>query len=95
MIAHLWESTLVAGAAWVLCRFVFASNHPRVRFAVWLTASIKFLVPFALIVEAGRSMGPRVVFAAPPPAHATDLISAGGATAAAIGPPTPADRGSR
>ena len=67
MIAHLWESTLVAGAAWLLCRFVLASNHPRVRFTVWLTASIKFLVPFALIVEAARSIGPRVVYAAPPP----------------------------
>ena len=44
---HLWQSTLVAGAAWVLCRVVLASNHPRVRFAVWLTASAKFLIPFA------------------------------------------------
>lgn len=86
MIAHLWESTLVAGAAWVLCRFVLASNHPRVRFAVWLTASIKFLVPFALIVEAGRSIGPRVVYAVPPPAPAADLIAAGSGTAVALGP---------
>ena len=86
MIAHLFESTLVAGAAWVLCRFVLASNHPRVRFAVWLTASIKFLIPFALIVEAGRSMGPRVVFAAPPSAPATDLISTGSGAAVALGP---------
>ncbi|HET9267089.1 MAG TPA: M56 family metallopeptidase [Vicinamibacterales bacterium] len=86
MIAHLFESTLVAGAAWMLCRFVLASNHPRVRFAVWLTASIKFLIPFALIVEAGRSIGPRVVFAAPPPAAATELIAAGSGTAVALGP---------
>jgi len=83
---HLWQSTLVAGAAWVLCRVVLASNHPRVRFAVWLTASIKFLIPFALIVEAGRAMGPRMVFAAPPSAPPTDLISAGGGTAVALGP---------
>jgi len=94
MIAHLWESTLVAGAAWVLCRFVLASNHPRVRFAVWLTASIKFLVPFALIVEAGRSMGPRMVFAAPPPAPPPALVSPTSGAAAVLGPlglatPTP------
>jgi beta-lactamase regulating signal transducer with metallopeptidase domain len=86
MIAHLWESTLVAGAAWVLCRFVLAANHPRVRFAVWLTASLKFLVPFALIVEAGRSMGPRMVFAMPPQATATNPISAGGGPFVAFGP---------
>ena len=87
MIAHLWESTLVAGAAWVLCRFVLASNHPRVRFAVWLTASIKFLIPFALVVEAGRSIGPRAMLAAPPAALPTDLISSGGRSALAAGLP--------
>ena len=72
---HLWQSTLVAGAAWVLCRFVLASNHPRLRFAVWLTASLKFLVPFALLVAAGRAIGPRAVLARPASAPSDGLMS--------------------
>src|ERR1044071_5942505 len=81
VLNHLWQSTLVAGAAWVLCRFVLAANHPRVRFAVWLTTSIKFLVPFALIVEAGRLLGPRPVLATPAPQAAAEIASP---TAAAL-----------
>ena len=77
VLTHLWQSTLVAGAAWALCRLVLASNHPRVRFAVWLTASIKFLIPLALLVAAGRAVGPRDVLAASPsPALADPVWSA-------------------
>ena len=59
LINHLWQSTLVAGIAWALA-FALRSNHARVRYWVWMTASIKFLVPFTLFVQAGeklRSMG--------------------------------------
>jgi beta-lactamase regulating signal transducer with metallopeptidase domain len=82
MIAHLWESTLVAGAAWILCRLVLASNHPRVRFAVWLTTSIKFIVPFTLIAEAGRLLGPRPWLATPLPQAAADVAPTSGAALA-------------
>ena len=43
---HLWQSTLVLGVAcglaWLLRR-----NAARARFAIWLGASLKFLLPFA------------------------------------------------
>jgi uncharacterized protein (TIGR03435 family) len=58
---HLWQTTLVVAAAWLLCRIVLASNHPRVRFAVWLAASLKFLIPFSLFVVLGQRLGARPV----------------------------------
>jgi bla regulator protein blaR1 len=58
---HLWQSTLVVVAAWLLCRIAFASNHPRVRFVIWLAASLKFLIPFALFVGLGQQLGVRPV----------------------------------
>src|SRR5512137_1536024 len=58
---HLWQSTLVVLAAWLLCRIVLAPNHPRVRFAVWLAASLKFLIPFSLFVALGQQLGVRPV----------------------------------
>jgi uncharacterized protein (TIGR03435 family) len=49
---HLWQSTLVAlllgGVA-----LAFRNNHARVRFAIWFAASIKFLIPFSLLIGLG------------------------------------------
>jgi bla regulator protein blaR1 len=50
---HLWQSTLVALAAG-LPILVLGKHHARVRFWVWLAASLKFLVPFSLLVAIGR-----------------------------------------
>ncbi|HWB33352.1 MAG TPA: TIGR03435 family protein [Acidobacteriaceae bacterium] len=50
---HLWQSTAFAAAAWLLT-LVLRRNHARVRYAVWLAASIKFLVPFSLLIAAGN-----------------------------------------
>jgi bla regulator protein BlaR1 len=44
---HLWQSTAVAAAAGLLT-IALRSNHARVRHCVWIAASLKFLVPFAL-----------------------------------------------
>jgi uncharacterized protein (TIGR03435 family) len=54
VVNHLWQSTLVAAVAWVLCRLVLTHNHPRVRFFVWFVAMLKFLVPFSWFVDLGR-----------------------------------------
>jgi beta-lactamase regulating signal transducer with metallopeptidase domain len=43
---HVWQSTWFALAAWLLARVV-RRDEARVRFWVWLAASIKFLFPFA------------------------------------------------
>jgi len=53
---HLWESTLFAGVAGLLT-WALRKNHARVRHAVWLAASCKFLVPFALLIGVGGHFG--------------------------------------
>ena len=50
---HLWQSTLVAVAAGILTR-VLRKHHARARYWIWLAASLKFLVPFSLLVALGR-----------------------------------------
>jgi bla regulator protein BlaR1 len=49
---HLWQSTLLATAAALLAR-ALQKNHARTRYWLWLTASIKFLVPFSWLVAIG------------------------------------------
>jgi len=49
---HLWQSTLVAAAAGVLT-LALRKHHARARYWLWLAASIKFLIPFALLVRLG------------------------------------------
>lgn len=53
LLDHLWQSTLFAAVAG-LFTIALRKNHARVRYAIWLTASLKFLVPFALIVSLGE-----------------------------------------
>jgi bla regulator protein blaR1 len=53
---HLWQSTLFAVAAGLLaiaCR----KNQAQVRYWLWLSASLKFLVPFSLLVSLGSHLG--------------------------------------
>jgi uncharacterized protein (TIGR03435 family) len=50
--SHLVESTLFAGAV-ALLTLAFRANRAQVRFWLWLSASLKFLVPFALLSVAG------------------------------------------
>ena len=49
---HLWQSTLFAAAA-ALLTVALRKNSARLRYAIWLVASLKFLVPFSLLVAAG------------------------------------------
>jgi hypothetical protein len=50
---HLWQSTAFAVVAWLLT-LALRNNQARVRYAIWLAASIKFLVPFTVLVSAGN-----------------------------------------
>jgi uncharacterized protein (TIGR03435 family) len=71
---HLWQSTLFAGAAAVLA-LALRQNHARARYWLWMAASIKFLVPFSLLVGVGSLLGP---FAAPSPTQsAVSLVIEG------------------
>lgn len=49
---HLWQSTVFAAVA-ALLALALRKNSARVRYAIWLVASLKFLVPFSLLVAAG------------------------------------------
>jgi uncharacterized protein (TIGR03435 family) len=52
IINHLWQSSCFALLAGLLA-FLLRRYSPKVRYWVWLSASLKFLVPFALLVSLG------------------------------------------
>jgi hypothetical protein len=52
IINHLWQSSCFALLAGLLA-FVLRKNSPKIRYWVWLSASLKFLMPFALLVSLG------------------------------------------
>lgn len=49
---HLWQSTIFAMAAGFLT-LLLRNNHARTRYLLWLTASVKFLIPFSLLAAFG------------------------------------------
>lgn len=49
---HLWQSTAVAALA-ALLAVALSRNHARVRYWLWMAASVKFLLPFSLLIAAG------------------------------------------
>src|ERR1700728_4082401 len=64
---HLWQSTVFATAAWLMTRLL-RKNRAQVRYRLWLTASVKFLIPFSLLIGLG-SVLPR-----PPSAGARPVL---------------------
>ncbi len=50
---HLWQSTLFAAALGLLS-LAFRRHRAKVRYALWLAASVKFLIPFAILVSIGN-----------------------------------------
>jgi bla regulator protein blaR1 len=46
---HLWQSTVVAAVA-ALLALALHNNQARIRYWLWLIASLKLLVPFSLLV---------------------------------------------
>ena len=49
---HLWQSTAFAVAAGLLV-LALGKNHARTRYWIWWIASLKFLIPFSLLVTLG------------------------------------------
>ncbi len=49
---HVWQSTLFAIMAGLLT-LILRKNHARVRYWLWLSASVRFLIPFSLLVGIG------------------------------------------
>jgi bla regulator protein blaR1 len=52
---HLWQSTAFLALAALLV-WTLRKNQARVRYWLWLVASIKFLVPFSLLVLLGSHL---------------------------------------
>jgi bla regulator protein blaR1 len=53
---HLWQSTVFLAAAGLLT-LALRNNRAQVRYWVWMTASLKFLIPFAALVAIGGQFG--------------------------------------
>ena len=59
VLDHLWQSTLLAlGLA--LLALAFRRTSAAVRHGLWLSASLKFLVPFAALAALSRIVGPAI-----------------------------------
>ena len=63
VLDHLWQSTAFALLAPVVA-FWLRPNRAHVRYLVWLVASIKFLIPFSVLIDAGSRLRPLSHYAA-------------------------------
>ena len=91
LTTHLLQSTVFAVAAGLLT-LAFRKNRAGVRFWIWLSASVKFFVPFALLVGLGSFIERRVPetqkIATPVVAFAVEYIT--GTAVAPVAAPAPA-----
>ena len=76
LVNHLWQSMVVVGLVWLLA-FALRKNHARVRYCVWMAASVKFLFPFSLLMTAGEWLRSWVPAPAAQPAvvNATEMVT--------------------
>ncbi len=60
LVNHLWQTT---GVAVVVCAMamMLRRNQAKLRFRLWLLASLKFLLPFSLLMAAGQHLRPAMV----------------------------------
>src|SRR5688572_13424631 len=54
--SHLLQSTLFAGLCWLAARLL-KRHRASTRYAIWLAASVKFLLPFSILVGIGGYAG--------------------------------------
>lgn len=69
---HLWQSTLCVAGAAILVRLL-KHQAARWRYRVWLAASLKFFVPFALLSALGANV-PVTVFSSAPSSNISTAI---------------------
>lgn len=55
---HLWQSTAFSAVA-ALLALGMRKNYARIRYWIWLTASVKFLIPFSALVGIGGLVVPQ------------------------------------
>src|SRR5436305_13422473 len=63
---HLWQSTLFVAMVGLLV-LLLRKYGPQARYALWLAASAKFLVPFSLLTLAGGWVGRQTDVPVSPP----------------------------
>jgi uncharacterized protein (TIGR03435 family) len=56
ILNHLVQSTVFA-AVCALLTLALRNNRAHVRYALWIAASLKFLLPFAALIALGRTLG--------------------------------------
>ena len=71
LLGHLWQSTWFAGGALVLA-LMLRPNRAQTRYWVWFAASVKFLIPFTLLVGIGAHWPHRPA----PPRERTEWMNA-------------------
>ena len=49
---HLWQSTVFVAAIWLIL-LLMRKNQARIRYRLWLAASVKFLVPLEILIRLG------------------------------------------
>ena len=55
IVNHLWQSSCFVLSAGLMA-LVLRNYSPKIRYWVWLSASLKFLIPFALLVSVGNEV---------------------------------------
>jgi bla regulator protein blaR1 len=91
---HLWQSTLFAGAAGLLTA-AFRKNRAQVRYSLWLSASLKFLIPLSLLISLGSHFdwaAPARKVAAPAVSFAIMQATQPFSETVSFAPPTPGAR---
>jgi bla regulator protein BlaR1 len=53
---HLWQSTLFVAVV-ALLTLAFRQNRAGMRYWLWLAASLKFMMPFAVLIKLGGYLG--------------------------------------
>jgi bla regulator protein blaR1 len=72
---HLWQSTIFVLAAAMLT-LALRENRAQLRFRIWFCASLKFLVPFAVLMSLGTRLQPPTVKQPEPAALSTLMVQA-------------------
>src|SRR5262245_66539458 len=56
VLNHTWQSTAFAAVCALLTR-TLRTIRAHVRYALWMAASAKFLIPFDLLISLGKTLG--------------------------------------
>jgi hypothetical protein len=59
LLNHLWQSTLVVVVVGVWA-WALREHRAGLRYWLWFSAAVKFLVPFSLLIVLGSHLAPRV-----------------------------------